>query len=284
MMKELILESYGKINLALDVLYKRNDGYHEINSVMQQIDLKDTLIFSEHKSGIIIESNNNEMPLDSNNLIYKVWEKLRDITGVDKGIRVRVDKQIPIAAGLAGGSSNGAVALKALNTLWDLNLSLEELIDIGKSLGADIPFCIMGGTAKAQGIGEKLSKLKPFKEKYILLGNPGIEISAAYAYSRLDLNNERLDVDGLIANMEKNDLEAVAKKMKNVMEKPIIEDFPIIQEIKDIMSKHGALGALMSGSGSTVFGLFDDKEKLLFAEKKLKEKEFKVYSCVTIWK
>lgn len=281
-MKELILESYGKINLALDVLYKRNDGYHEINSVMQQIDLKDTLIFSEHKSGIIIESNNNEMPLDSNNLIYKVWEKLRDITGVDKGIRVRVDKQIPIAAGLAGGSSNGAVALKALNTLWDLNLSLEELIDIGKSLGADIPFCIMGGTAKAQGIGEKLSKLKPFKEKYILLGNPGIEISAAYAYSRLDLNNERLDVDGLIANMEKDDLEAVAKKMKNVMEKPIIEDFPIIQEIKDIMSKHGALGALMSGSGSTVFGLFDDKEKLLFAEKKLKEKEFKVYSCVTI--
>ncbi len=281
-MKELIMESYGKINLALDVLYKRNDGYHEINSVMQQIDLKDTLVFSEHKSGIIIESNNNEMPLDSNNLIYKTWDKLKDITGINKGIRIKVDKQIPIAAGLAGGSSNGAVTLKALNILWDLNLSLEELMNIGRTLGADIPFCIMGGTAKAQGIGEKLSKLKPFVGKHILLGNPGIDISTAYAYSRLDFNNDRIDIDALISNMEANDLEAVAKDMKNVMEKPIIEDYPIIQEIKDIMIKHGSLGALMSGSGSTVFGLFDDKEKLLFAEKKLKERNFKAYSCITI--
>lgn len=281
-MEELIMESYGKINLALDVLYKRNDGYHEINSVIQQIDLKDTLVFSEYKSGIIIESNNTEMPLDSNNLIYKAWEKLKDTTGINKGIRIKVDKQIPIAAGLAGGSSNGAVTLKALNILWDLNLSLEELMNIGRTLGADIPFCIMGGTAKAQGIGEKLSKLKPFKDKYILLGNPSIGISAAYAYSRLDLNDDRIDIDGLISNMEANDLEAVAEGMKNVMEKPIIEDYPIIQEIKDIMIKHGSLGALMSGSGSTVFGLFDDKEKLLFTEKKLRERNFKAYSCVTI--
>ena len=281
-MKELVMESYGKINLALDVLYKRKDGYHEINSVMQQIDLKDTLVFSEHKSGVIIESNNNEMPLDSNNLIYKTWDKLKDITGINKGIRIKVDKQIPIAAGLAGGSSNGAVTLKALNILWDLNLSLEELMNIGRTLGADIPFCIMGGTAKAQGIGEKLSKLKPFVGKHILLGNPGIGISTAYAYSRLDLNNDRIDIDALISNMEANDLEAVAKDMKNVMEKPIIEDYPMIQEIKDIMIKHGSLGALMSGSGSTVFGLFDDKEKLLFTEKKLKERNFKAYSCITI--
>lgn len=281
-MKELIMESYGKINLALDVLYKRNDGYHEINSIMQQIDLKDILVFSEYESGVIIESNNNEMPLDSTNLIYKAWDKLKDMTGINKGLRIRVEKNIPIAAGLAGGSSNGAITLKALNTLWDLNLTVEELMDIGKNLGADIPFCIMGGTAKAQGIGEKLSKLKPFKDKYILLGNPGIGISTAYAYGRLELNGDRIDIESLISNMEIENLEAVAKNMRNIMEKPIIEDFPIIQEIKNIMMMYGALGALMSGSGPTVFGLFDDKEKLLFAEKKLKERNFKSYSCMTI--
>ncbi|MBC8588567.1 4-(cytidine 5'-diphospho)-2-C-methyl-D-erythritol kinase [Paratissierella segnis] len=281
-MKELIMESYGKINLALDVLYKRDDGYHEINSVMQQIDLKDILIFSDHESGIIIESDDKEMPLNNSNLIYKAWERLKNITGIHKGIRVRVDKKIPIAAGLAGGSSNGATTLKALNILWDLDLSLEELMAIGKPLGADIPFCIMGGTAKAQGIGEKLSKLKPFKGKYILLANPGFGITSGYAYSKLRFNDERLDIDGLITYMEEDNLELVAKQMRNIMEKPMVEEYPIIQEIKDIMLNHGALGALMSGSGATVFGLFDDEERLLFTEKKLKQNFDKVYSCLTI--
>lgn len=281
-MKELIMESFGKINLALDVLYKRDDGYHEINTVMQQISLKDTLVFSDHASGIIIESYDKQMPLDNTNLIYKVWERLKNITGINKGIRVRIDKKIPIAAGLAGGSANGATTLKALNILWDLNLSLEELMVIGKPLGADIPFCIMGGTAKAQGIGEKLSKLKPFKDKYILLANPGFGVTSGYAYSKLNFNGERLDIDGLITFMEDDNLESVANNMKNVMEKPMIEEYPIIQEIKNTMTNYGALGALMSGSGATVFGLFDDEEKLLFTEKKLKQNFDKVYSSVTI--
>lgn len=281
-MKELIMESFGKINLALDVLYKRDDGYHEINTVMQQISLKDTLVFSDHASSIIIESYDKQMPLDNTNLIYKVWERLKNITGINKGIRVRIDKKIPIAAGLAGGSANGATTLKALNILWDLNLSLEELMVIGKPLGADIPFCIMGGTAKAQGIGEKLSKLKPFKDKYILLANPGFGVTSGYAYSKLNFNGERLDIDGLITFMEDDNLESVANNMKNVMEKPMIEEYPIIQEIKNTMTNYGALGALMSGSGATVFGLFDDEEKLLFTEKKLKQNFDKVYSSVTI--
>lgn len=280
-MKELMLESYGKINLALDVLYKRDDGYHEINSIMQQIDLKDILVFSEIKSGVIIESNENEMPLGSDNLIYKIWEKLRDISGINKGLKIRVEKNIPMAAGLAGGSSNGATTLKALNMLWDLNFTLEELMGIGKTIGADIPFCLMGGTARAQGIGEKLTKLKSFKNKFILLGNPGIYVSTAYAYSRLDFNEEKIDIDKLISYMEKDDLNNVAHNMKNIMEKSIIGDYPMIQEIKNLMKQNGALGSLMSGSGPTVFGIFDDKDRLLFAAKKLEEKNIKVFSCRT---
>jgi 4-diphosphocytidyl-2-C-methyl-D-erythritol kinase len=281
-MKEIIMESFGKVNLALDVLYKRDDGYHEINSIMQEISLKDRLIFTDKNEGITIESDNEEMPLDSNNLVYKAWEKLKDITGIKRGIHVKIEKNIPIAAGLAGGSSNAAATFKALNELWDLKMSLEELMVIGQSLGADIPFCLLGGTAKAQGIGELLTPLKPFKDKYILLGNPGIGISTAYAYSKLDLNGDRYDIDGLVACMEKDDLHCVAKRLRNRMEEPMIKEHPIIQEIKDIMIENGALGALMSGSGPTVFGLFNDEEKIKLAYKKLSEKIHKVYICKTI--
>lgn len=281
-MRELIIESYGKVNLALDVLYKREDGYHEINSIMQQISLKDRLIFSDKKEGIIIESNDKDLPLDSSNLVHRAWEKLKNISGINRGIHIKIDKQIPIAAGLAGGSANGAATLRALNTLWDLNLSTEELMVIGKSLGADVPFCILGGSASAKGIGEKLTPLKPFKNKFILLGNPGIGISTAYAYSKLDTSVERIDIDNLIDFMNNEDLPSVAKHMKNIMEPYIIKENPIIGEIKRSMIKHGALGALMSGSGPTVFGLFDDKEKMIFAHRKLSEHINKVYNCTTI--
>ena len=281
-MRELIIESYGKVNLALDVLYKREDGYHEINSIMQQISLKDRLIFSDKKEGIKIESNDCNLPLDSSNLVHRAWAKLKDISGINRGIHIKIDKQIPIAAGLAGGSANGAATLKALNTLWDLNLSIEELMTIGKSLGADVPFCLLGGTASAKGIGERLTPLKPFKDKFILLGNPGIGISTAYAYSKLDTMVERIDIDNIISCMNNEDLPCVAKSMKNIMEPYIIKENPIIGEIKRSMIKHGALGALMSGSGPTVFGLFDDKEKMIFAHRKLSEKINKVYNCTTI--
>lgn len=281
-MRNLTIESFGKVNLALDVLYKRKDGYHEINSVMQQIDLKDILIFKDLKEGIIIESNSIELPLDNSNLVHKAWEKMKEVTGINRGIHIRLEKNIPIAAGLAGGSSNAAATLRALNILWDVGFTQEELMKIGKTLGADIPFCIMGGTAKAEGIGEKLTRLKSFSKKHLLLGNPGIGISTAYAYSKIDLNEERLDMDNFINCMGDDDLYCVAKSMKNIMEKPIIKEYPIIAEIKEIMIKNGALGSLMSGSGPTVFGLFDDLDKLKFAQRKLSERVNKVYNCITI--
>lgn len=281
-MEEYIIESYGKINLALDILYKRDDGYHEIKSIMQRISLKDRLILKENHKGIIIESNHKEVPLDSSNLVYKVWERLGEITGVSKGVKIIIEKNIPVAAGLAGGSSNGAATLLALNQLWNLKLSQGELMEIAKDLGADIPFCIMGGTALAQGIGEKLTKLGPFSSKHILLANPGIPISAAYAYSKCKSLNRGIDMEAIISAIEENDLKAVGERLENIMEGPIIEEYPIIGQMKNIMLENGALGSLMSGSGSTVFGLYEDEEKMKFAQEKLSKLTDKVYICKTL--
>ena len=281
-MEELYLKSYAKVNLALEVLYKREDGYHEIESIMQEVSLCDEIVFEDKQEGITIESNSGEIPLDSSNLVYKVWEKMKEVSGVDRGLKIKIHKNIPVAAGLAGGSSNGAMTFKAINQLWDLKLSDDELIKIGSSIGADIPFCIMGGTAKAQGIGEKLTKIKPFKDKYILIANPGIAIPTAYAYSKVNLSGERYDLEELIRAMDRDDLKQVSNKLYNRLEKVIIAENPIIQDIKNSMMKNGALGALMSGSGSTVFGIFDDEDKLEFANRKLSESIEKVYSCKTI--
>jgi len=284
-MKEITLKSHGKINLGLDVLYKREDGYHEINTIMQQIDLCDTLTIREKEEGIIIKSNNKDLPLDSSNLIYKAWEKLQEKTGIKKGIEVTVDKRIPIAAGLAGGSSNAAVVLKGLNELWDLSLDEKSLREIGVEIGADVPFCITGGTALAEGIGEKLTKLKPFKDKDLLLVNPGLTISTAEVYGSLKPNGKRrLNVEKIIQFIEKNDLHSLAKHIVNVMEEVVIKKNPIISEIKKDLIECGALGSLMSGSGPTVFGLFDDKERLNFCKEKLTNKypKVRVYLTKTI--
>lgn len=272
-MKKIMMESYGKINIGLDVLYKRQDGYHEINTIMQQISLKDTLIIEENKGSIIIQSNNNNtMPLDSSNLMYKAWDKLRERTNMETGIKISIDKQIPIAAGLAGGSSNAAAVLKALNILWDLGLSQDGLMDIGLELGADVPYCLMGGTAYAEGIGEKLTKLKSFSGKHVLLVNPGIEVSSEYVYKNLELNTSpRLNMEKIISNLERDDMESLGQDVKNIMEDLVIGQYPIIEEIKKQIKNCGALVTLMSGSGPTVFGIFDQKDKLENCKNKFKK-------------
>lgn len=282
-MKEFIIESYGKINIALDVLYKRPDGYHELKTIMQQISLSDKLIFNEISSGIILECKGLKIPLDSTNLVYRTWKLLTDIFGINRGIHVTIEKNIPIAAGLAGGSSNAAATLKALNEIWGLNLSLEELMRIGVKLGADIPFCLLGGTALAEGIGDVLTPLKSFKDVNILIGNPGIGVSTEYAYSKLNLeNNSHIDIAKLVACMDKGDLKCVADNLKNIMESQIIAENPIIQKIKDNMKASGAMGTVMSGSGPTVFGLYEDEESIINAKQHLLEIIDKVYICKTI--
>lgn len=282
-MEPLIIESYGKINLGLDVLYKRADGYHELNTVMQQISLKDKLIFKEIDSGIKVESRGLKIPLDSTNLVYRAWELLKELSGIEKGIHITIEKNIPVAAGLAGGSSNGAATLKALNQLWNLNLSIEELMKIGVKLGADIPFCLLGGTALAEGIGDILTPLKSFNNVHILLGNPGLGVSTEYAYSKLELEEKKdIDISKLISCMDKKDLKCVGSSLENIMERTIIEENPIIKEIKDNMLASGALGTLMSGSGPTVFGLYEDEQSIKNAKQKLLEIIDKVYICKTI--
>lgn len=272
-MKEFIIDSYGKINLGLDVLYKRTDGYHEINTIMQQISLFDTLTIREIKEDIILKSNNHSLPLDSTNLVYRAWKILQEKTGINKGIQINIHKRIPIAAGLAGGSSNAAAVLKGLNELWNLNLSEKELREIGVELGADVPYCIMGGTALAEGIGEKLTPLKSLGGKLVLLANPGIGISTVDVYKKLKLQGKpQLDIKKIINAIENDDLKSVADNIINVMEEVVIKEHPIILEIKRDMKSFGALNAIMSGSGSTVFGLFDDLDNLSYCMSKLKEK------------
>lgn len=272
-MKKITMYSYGKINLGLDVLYKRQDGYHEISTIMQQISLKDTLIIEENKDDIILKSNKNNLPLDSTNLIYKAWEKLREKTNTKKGVKISLDKQIPIAAGLAGGSSNAAAVLRGLNSLWDLKLSEEELRRIGVEIGADVPYCIMGGTAYAEGIGERLTKLKSFSGKSVLLVNPGIEVSTEYVYKNLEIKKSpKVNMKNIIKYIEKDDILSLGENIENIMEDVVMKKHPIIEEIKRDMKNCGAVGALMSGSGPTVFGLFDDKDKLDYCKKEFMKK------------
>lgn len=283
-MKNIEIESYGKVNLSLDVLYKRNDGYHEIDTIMQQISLKD-IISIENISGedIRIKSNKSELPLDSNNLVYKAWNQIKKKTDIERGVSINIQKEIPISAGLAGGSSNAAATLRGLNTLWDLKLSDDDLYAIALKIGADVPFCLMGGTAHAKGIGEKLTKLKSFKNKHILIFNPGIQISTACVYEGLrPSESKRIDIKKMIDYIEDDDLINVSKNMKNIMEKTVIKKHPIIRWIKDEMNDFGALGSLMSGSGSTVFGLFDDVDKLKYCKSKLERLEGIAMHCQTL--
>ncbi|GFN36695.1 4-(cytidine 5'-diphospho)-2-C-methyl-D-erythritol kinase [Tepidimicrobium xylanilyticum] len=283
-MNEIALESYAKINLALDILYKRDDGYHEINTIMQQIDLKDRVVIRNKDSGIDIQCNNKDVPIDRNNLVYKAWEKIREKTGINRGVGIIIDKKIPIAAGLAGGSSNGGAVLKGLNLLWDLNLSDEELMEIGKKIGADVPFCIMGGTAWARGIGEKLTKLKGFSGYNILLANVGIPVSTEWVYKNMDLKSihERIDIERIIKYMEEGNLLKLGQSIENVMEPVVMTKYPQVKMVKEDMIKFGALGSLMSGSGPTVFGLFDDEEKLYRCKRELEKKVPNVFVTKTL--
>lgn len=283
-MDKITLESYAKINLSLDVHFKRDDNYHEITTIMQQIGLKDILTLEDRKEGITIECNNPLVPLNSSNLVHKAWDIMKKTFNIDRGVYIKIDKNIPVAAGLAGGSTNAAAVLKGLNEMWGLNLSSSELMNIGVEIGADVPFCIMGGTAIGRGIGEKLTRIKSFSNKMVLLASPAIQVSTAHVYNSLKLDEieNRPDIEQLIKSIEKDDIYYLSKNMVNIMEEATIREFPIIQELKEDMIRYGALGSLMSGSGPTVFGIFDDEDKLLKCKSYLEGKVNKVIISKTI--
>ena len=274
-MDRIELKALAKINLGLDVLRRREDGYHEVRMIMQTIGLCDELEIRKTKQpGIQVETNLYYLPTNENNLVYKAAQLLKDEFNLRDGIGIRLRKRIPVAAGMAGGSSDAAAVLWGMNQMYKLGLSRQELMDRGVKLGADVPYCVLRGTALAEGIGEKLSVLPPMPKCYILIAKPGISVSTKFVYENLHANDLRPeqhpDVDAMIRAMEKKDLGLLASRMGNVLETVTVPAYPVIDEIKRFMVEHGALGAMMSGSGPTVFGIYDTRGKARQAYRELR--------------
>lgn len=259
------LRAMAKINLGLDVLRKREDGYHEVRMIMQTIQMYDLLeIHRKAKPGISLVTNLPYIPTDERNLVYKAAKILMDEFDVSDGITMKLTKSIPVAAGMAGGSSDAAAAFVGVNRMFQLGLSEEELMKRAVQVGADVPYCIMRGTALAEGIGEQLTRLPGLPRCYVLVGKPGINVSTKLAYENLNLDGIQThpDIDGMLRDIEEQNLVSLTSKMENVFEPGIIRQYPVIQKIKDLMESKGAMKAMMSGSGPTVFGIFDDRKKL----------------------
>ena len=266
-MKEISVKALAKINLGLDVVRRREDGYHEVKMVMQTIHLFDRLEMKKTAGGITMTTNLSFLPTNENNLVYKAAKLLMDEFQIRDGIDVKLHKYIPVAAGMAGGSTDAAAVLYGMNRMFELGLSKEELMQRGVKIGADVPYCIMRGTALAEGIGEQLTALPPMVKCPILIAKPQISVSTKFVYEnlKLDENTVHPDIDRLVEDIRRKDLAAITSDMGNVLETVTIPNYPVIAEIKEYMMEHGAAGAMMSGSGPTVFGLFDDKEKAVEA-------------------
>lgn len=268
------LRALAKINLGLDVTGKRPDGYHEVRMIMQSIQMFDQLeIEKSGEPGIRIETNLSFLPCNENNLVYRAADLLMKEFDIRSGLDVRLTKFIPVAAGMAGGSSDAAAMLVGVNRMFGLGLSTGELMERGVKIGADVPYCIMRGTALAEGIGEKLTRLSPMPPCHVLIGKPGINVSTKFVYGNLDLKKVKThpDIDAIRDAIERGDLHGVARNMGNVLELVTCPAYPVIEEIKELMMREGALNAMMSGSGPTVFGLFDDQETAKKAYEKLRD-------------
>ncbi len=280
-MNSIELKSRAKINLSIDVLGKRPDGYHLVEMIMQTIDLFDIIkIFSLDEDKIIISSNSKEIPTDSSNIVYKAANLIKKEFDIKKGIEIYIDKNIPVAAGMAGGSSNAAAILVGLSKLWDLNLSNDELKKLGLKLGADVPFCIEGEASLAENIGEKLTNIDGLSEDvFILVCKPELFVSTKEVYEAVDSKviEKRPDNKLLIQLLKENNIELLSKNMYNVLESVTKEKYPVIDEIKNTMIDNKALGAMMSGSGPTVFGLYSNKDDAEKCKKILLENFKQVY-------
>lgn len=274
-MNDISVKALAKINLGLDVLRKREDGYHEVCMVMQTIHLYDRLDIVKNRSGqITMETNLAFLPTNENNLVYKAAKLLCDEFGIKDGIHVNLQKRIPVAAGMAGGSTDAAAVLYGVNKMFDLGLTTQQLMERGVKIGADVPYCIMRGTALAEGIGEKLTQLPPMVKCPILIAKPAINVSTKFVYENLKPDTvNHPDMQQLVADIKAKDLHGIAAHMGNVLESVTIPEYPIIAEIKEYMMNHGAVGAMMSGSGPTVFGLFEDEKTAEAAYEAMKKSE-----------
>lgn len=261
-MDRLELKALGKINLGLDVLGRRENGYHDVRMVMQTVYLYDRIIMKKSKTpGIRLETNLYYLPVNENNLAYQAAQMLMDEFHMEEGVSIQLDKHIPVAAGMAGGSSNAAAVLFGMNRMFSLGLSQKELMERGVKLGADVPYCIMRGTVLAEGIGEILTPLSPMPKCYVLIAKPAVSVSTKMVYEKLDSHEieDHPDIDSILAGLKAGDLKKVAGSMGNVLERVTVDAYPVIDRIKKMMIKEGALNAMMSGSGPTVFGIFEEK-------------------------
>ncbi len=273
-MDRIELKALGKINLGLDVLGRRENGYHDVRMVMQTVYLYDQItIKKRRRSGIGIETNLYYLPVNENNLAYRAAKLLMDEFRIEDGISIRLNKHIPVAAGMAGGSSNAAAVLFGMNRIFGLGLTMEELMKRGVTLGADVPYCIMRGTVLAEGIGEVLTPLAPMPKCFVLLAKPPVAVSTKLVYEKLDSQEieKHPDIDGIIEGLEEQSLAKITASMGNVLERVTVLEYPVIDKIKNTMKTAGALNAMMSGSGPTVFGIFEDKNRARAAAQKIKE-------------
>lgn len=274
-MDSIRLKARAKINLGLDVLGKREDGYHEVRMVMQTIGIYDRLILTKiPEEEIRITSNLAFLPVNENNLIYKAIKLLKDEYHFPGGISVDLNKFIPVAAGMAGGSTDAASTMFGVNRLFGLNLSMGKMMELGVRLGADVPYCVMRGTALAEGIGEKLTRITPVPHMWILIAKPQINVSTRLVYEQLDMGGiqKHPDIDGIIRAIEAQDVVRIAQSMGNVLENVTVPLYPVIETIKQDMLSHGAINAMMSGSGPTIFGIFPDEQTTLACQAFLKKK------------
>ena len=273
-MDTLTRKAYAKINLGLDVLRRREDGYHEVKMIMQTVDIYDVLTFVKAPADVFrLSVDSAQIPDDDNNLVLKAARLLFATAGIDAGAEVTLQKNIPVAAGMAGGSTDAAATLIGLNALYDLRFTTEQLQEIGVKLGADIPYCIMGGTALSQGIGEILRPLPAPPRAHLVIAKPDLMISTKYVYENLHANSLKVhpNIDGMIEALSNQDLIKMCSLMGNVLETVTEKENPIITQIKDLMKEQGATGALMSGSGPTVFSIFTEEEKARSCFQKIQE-------------
>ena len=285
-MDKIQLKALAKINLGLDVLRRREDGYHEVKMIMQTIGLHDDLEIRKTKTpGIQVKTNLYYLPTNENNLVYKAAKLLMDEFQIQDGVSIQLKKRIPVAAGMAGGSSDGAAVLWGINQMYGLGLSMQALMERGVRLGADVPYCIQRGTALAEGIGEKLSVLPPMPKCTILSAKPGISVSTKFVYENLHANDlkpeQHPDVDSMIEAMRQKDLGLLCSRMGNVLETVTIPAYPVINEIKRTMMDNGAIGSMMSGSGPTVFGIFDSPAAAKQAVKAVRATKLAKQICLT---
>jgi len=267
-MNETVVKARAKINIVLDVVGKRDNGYHDIRTVMQTLDLHDMVTVRRldkkngENCGISLITDSDKIPEDNSNLAYKAAECMKNKYSISDGIEIVIEKNIPVAAGLAGGSADCAAVILGIKDVFNLDISEETLSEIAVGLGADVPYCLKGGTFLAEGIGERLTKISPFPFMHVLIVKPDINVSTPWVYKKFDsVGKEKFpDVDEMINCISNNDISGICKNVCNVLENVTIREYPIIEDIKRSMLNEGALTAMMSGSGPTVFGFYRDKE------------------------